>query len=44
MGLAHWCELRTREQKILLMDFRGGMTQYRHLADGHLDVGIGQAA
>ncbi len=27
MGLAHWGELPTREQKILLMDFRGGMTQ-----------------
>ena len=27
MGLAHWGELPTREQKILLMDFRGVMTQ-----------------
>ena len=24
---AHWGELPLREQKILLMDFRGGMTQ-----------------
>ena len=27
VGLAHWGELPTREQKILLMDFRGVMTQ-----------------
>jgi hypothetical protein len=27
VGLAHWGELPTREQKILLMDLRGGMTQ-----------------
>ena len=27
MGLAHWGELPTRDQKILLMDFRGVMTQ-----------------